>query len=140
MTNFSYKIKEGFGPLKAYRFVVDVDGLGAGANVAVDVDGDAMTLPQAFTACAGYVSTSANGATNNELSVGTTGDPNKFLDDVTIASTTLVNEPFNGSAFDDPIDVTSVVGENLIVTNSGSAPIGAGEKLVTIVIIGYLDS
>ena len=140
MTNFSYKIKEGFGPLKAYRFVVDVDGLGAGANVEVDVDGDAMTLPQAFTACAGYVSTSAQGTTNNELSVGTSGDPNKFLDDVSIATAALTNAPFDGAAFDDPIDVTSVVGENVRVTNSGSAGIPGGTNLVTIVIIGYLDS
>lgn len=140
MTNFSYKIKEGFGPLKAYRFVVDVDGLGAGANVVVDTAGDTMTLPQGFTACAGYVATSANGALNNELSVGTTADPNKFLDDVTINGVRLANEPFNSNTFDDPIDPTSVVGETLEVSNTGSAAIGAGTLLVTIVIIGYLDS
>lgn len=137
MTNFATKLKEGFN-LKAYRFVVDVDGLGAGSNVVVDTAGDTMTLPQAFTACAGYVSTSAVGALNNELSVGTSGDPNKFLDDLTINGVLLTNAPFDGVAFDDSI--VGVSGETLEVSNTGSAAIGAGTLLVTIVIIGYLDS
>ena len=97
----------------------------------------APALPKSFTVVDGFVSTSAAGTTNNELSVGDAADDNRYIDDVSFASAAIAGSPFlgTGKGFKSDAGANATV----VAKNTGSAATPASDITVTVVVLGYFD-
>lgn len=101
---------------------------------AVDL---APVLNKSFVVVDGFVSTDVNGTTNNELTVGDAGDPNRYLDDVTIAAATLSGSPVLGTGKGFKSD--GGANATVVATNTGSAATPSADITVSVTLYGYYD-
>lgn len=110
----------------------------SGVMNAVDAAGEVTLgeLPESFVVVDGFASTSTAGTTNNELTVGDAGDPDRYVSDETFAAAALV-----GSAIDATGKGFKPTGANrtVVASNSGSAATPSSDITVTLTLVGYFD-